>query len=358
MRSVNRRLITLVVCMLVLLSASNFSANADQWALPKVEKYYSTDKAYYIEVTPKKLESQLAYFEDKVNGRENAGAVKGVKDNRARGAFYFRQTNGMYLQKSEFPLVNEVSPVSAIVSSRGDYFVTFDNWHSAGYGDDVVVIYRSSGEMVKKFGLSDFLTEGDIETLSRSVSSIWWGGEHYFDDSKGLLVLTIVSGSMDAKTDSRKAFAVRIDLATGRLIEPKRDLFPQPRVSSSADDRRSSELSDAGPTKTTCTSPAESFDLPETVWFPSAQIYSKANERVLPAYPVIAETAQVVGTVVVKVLVSKSGDVICVRTLSGHTLLRAAAEAASFKWKFDPIEVSGNPVNAVGTIAFNFRFTE
>src|SRR5882762_8180901 len=133
--------------------------HGDEWRLPKKEKYYSPNKKYYLEVTPKKLESQLKYFEDKVDNKENAGAFPRLKDNRAKGAFYVRASDGSYSRKAKFPLVNEVSPVEAVVSNDGKYFVTFDNWHSVGYGDDVVVIYRSDGSVKRKFGLEELLTE-------------------------------------------------------------------------------------------------------------------------------------------------------------------------------------------------------
>jgi hypothetical protein len=49
---------------LALLAVGAFvSAHADSWRLPEQKKYYSPNKKYYLEVTPKKLESQLKYFE-------------------------------------------------------------------------------------------------------------------------------------------------------------------------------------------------------------------------------------------------------------------------------------------------------
>ena len=207
--------------------------DADSWTLPKKQRYYSPNKKYLVEVTPKKLESQLKYFEDKVNSKEDAGAEKGLKNNRAMGAFNVRGADGRYSKRYEFPLVNEVSPVVALVSSSGRYVVTFDNWHSVGYGDDVVVIYRSNGSLIKKYSLEDLLTEGDIETLPRSVSSIWWGGEHYIDEVHGHLVLQVISNGNRAGQDGGKFLELRIRLATGDPVEPKRDRFPQLRVFSS-----------------------------------------------------------------------------------------------------------------------------
>ena len=336
-----RGILSIAVTLLVV--GAFVSANADSWELPKKEKYYSANKKYYLEITPKKLESQLKYFEDKGEGRNNAGSLKGVKDNRAKGVFYARRADGRYSKKREFPLVNEVSPVSALVSSSGDYVITFDNWHSFGYGDDVVVIYRSNGTLVKKFGLEDVLTEGDIETLPHSVSSIWWGGKHYIDEINGHLVLKVVSNGKSSWDDGAKFQEVKIELATGRPLEPKRDLFPQLRVFSSVDAGIAPEPSDASPSKPICSSAEESFDSPEVVRIPSEQLYAKAKERPLPPYPPLAKAARAESTIVVEILVSKAGDVICARSLSGHPLLRAAAVSAALKWKFGPVEVSVIP---------------
>ena len=35
---------------------------ADSWELPKKKNYFAPNKKYYLEVTPKKLESQLKIF--------------------------------------------------------------------------------------------------------------------------------------------------------------------------------------------------------------------------------------------------------------------------------------------------------
>src|SRR5262249_51852655 len=147
---------------------------------------------------------QLEYFEDKVEGSKNAGALKRATENLAKGVFYARRTDGGYSKKWEFPLINEVSPVSALVTDDGGYVITFDNWHAVGYGDNVVVIYRANGALVKKFGLEDLLTEGDIETLPHSVSSIWWGGEHYIDHANGILNLKVVANGKSYWEDDVK----------------------------------------------------------------------------------------------------------------------------------------------------------
>ena len=214
-----RRVALLLTLTFVLSWAFPRPAGADTWLLPEKQKYYSANKEFYLEVTPKRSENQIRQF-------ENAGARKGVRENVARATIYARGAGGGYLKRQEFRLVNEVSPVSALVSDDGAYVVTFDDWYSVGHGDNVVVIYRSDGTLVKKFGLEDLLTPGDIEKLPRTTSSIWWGGTQYFDEAKGLLVLKAVSKERGSAAEATY-YELKIELATGRLLEPKRDLFPQ-----------------------------------------------------------------------------------------------------------------------------------
>lgn len=347
-----------ILFFLVGVIALPFCVRGDEWRLPKKEKYYSPNKKYYLEVTPKKLESQLKYFQDKVDNKENAGAVQGIKDNRAKGAFYVRTVDGSYSRKAKFLLVNEVCPVEAVVSNDGKYFVTFDNWHSAGYGDDVVVIYRSDGSLIRKFGLEDLLTEGDIETLPRSVSSIWWGGDHYIVDSTGTLVLKVVANRKAAWEGGAQFHELKINLADGRTLEAKRDLFPQPRVFASVDSTASDVTVPADPGKPACSSSGATFDAVDAARVSSQQLLANAKERPLPPYPLIAKAAHAEGTVIIEAIISTTGDVVCARSLTGHPLLRAAATSSLLKWKFEPFDIAGQRAKVVGTLAINFKVIE
>jgi protein TonB len=80
-----------------------------------------------------------------------------------------------------------------------------------------------------------------------------------------------------------------------------------------------------------------------------------ATKRVEPRYPDIAVKANVEGDVVVEVTVSETGQVISARVLSGHPLLRDAAERAARQWRFTPTILGESPVKVVGTITFSFR---
>lgn len=194
----------------------------DSWPLPQPKKIYSDNKQYYIEIIPRKLESQLKFFDDKSKGVEPAGSPKDLKDNYCKGGFYRRNASGEYEKVWEQRLSNEVSPVAVLVSDRGKYVVTFDNWHSIGYGDNVVVIYGPSGQLIRKMSLTDFMPEKVIMRLPRSTSSVYWGGEHRIDERREQLVLKVVAktdGSIDDEPEYREE---RVELRTGELQRERR----------------------------------------------------------------------------------------------------------------------------------------
>lgn len=189
-------------------------AAADSWTLPDTTRVCSRDGRHCAIVIPKPIESQLRYFEDHVNGAENPGAGP-QKPRTAKVTLQRRTEKGQYKIVAAFPLLNEVAPVTVLVSSKGDV-VTFDNWHSVGYGDDVVVIYRNDGTIVKQYSLEELLSKQTVENLPHSVSSIWWGGAHYLDEKAGQVVLLVAieGGEMH----NAKYRTLRLDLATGAKV--------------------------------------------------------------------------------------------------------------------------------------------
>ena len=80
-----------------------------------------------------------------------------------------------------------------------------------------------------------------------------------------------------------------------------------------------------------------------------------ALEKVRPNYPDEAKEARVGGSVVVEVTIDEAGNVIKVRLVSGHPLLRDAAVEAARQWKFRPTTLSGIPVKVIGNITFTFN---
>ncbi len=337
-----------VLRLSVVLLAAVFPAQADSWNLPKKTRYYSANKKYALEVVPKGIQSQLAYFEDKVRGVPNAGGLRDSRETTARAVFLARGRFGRYNRNTAFPLRNEVSPVEALVSNNGEYVVTFDDWHAVGYGPNAVVIYRSNGTLVRALSLEDLLVQEDIQTLPRTVSSLWWGGEHSID-GMGNLVLRVVANGKASWQEGAEYQELLIKLSTGELVEPKRARFKHPwqisrvRITTAPDEPSSSCLS----------SPAD-FAAQGVLCLSSAEIVKRAKGEPVMEYPQLAKTAQVQGAVIVEVRVSRSGSVASARALSGHPLLQRAALEGVSALQFEPIQGGSGPREAVGTLLVKF----
>jgi TonB family protein len=96
----------------------------------------------------------------------------------------------------------------------------------------------------------------------------------------------------------------------------------------------------------------------------AVRVSSEAEARLLvqpvaqPVYPPIARAAHVEGTVVLRALISKSGDVEDVQVISGPPMLTAAAMDAVKQWKYRPYLLNGMPEVVQTTINVNFKFAD
>ncbi len=298
--------------------------DADSWSLPEVETFHSADGRWRLVVTPKQLKGQLEYFSDKVEGSPDAGAAETVPANEARGEL-FRKTSGSTWQRvARWRLVNEVAPVSALVANDGT-IVTFDNWHSMGYGDDVVVIYRSDGTLIRKFGLADILEDEDIFQLRHSVSSIWWSGTHLLDDDKRLLYLEIAAHKLET---------VPVSLDTGTVLVPKRVMFPRPRVTWTAEAIGSCD---------------------GAVALSATELVARVVAADPPDYPPIARKARIAGTVVVDIWIDGRGAVERADVLKPLPFgLAEAAHDAILKWRFRVTHGEGESARMCGRVAIKY----
>jgi len=168
------------------------AAFADSWVAPHEQDYYSSARAYYLHVVP------------------------GDGVSRARGTLFGVACDAPVIWSRE--LENENAPVTVLVADDGRYVVTCDEWGRVGWGPNVVVIYGPGGELIKKFALEDLLTPEEVAAVPATVSSRWWGGEHYLDEAAGEVVLRVATGAGDAggKPTFRER---RIKLATGEVVK-------------------------------------------------------------------------------------------------------------------------------------------
>jgi hypothetical protein len=206
-----------LVCALGAVLACAAPAWADSWLPATVKTYEAADHSARLTVSPRGIESPLKYFEDKVDGTEPAGQKPGAEP-AATGVLEVRDGAGWKIVWKR-ALVNDVAPVHALVAPGGRWVVTFDNWHSMGWGDDVVVIYGGDGTRVRSLSLNDLLPKDYVEALPRSVSSIWWSGEHRFSPDEATLLLQIVIPG-DTDEDKRVYVELPVRLADGRVLTP------------------------------------------------------------------------------------------------------------------------------------------
>jgi protein TonB len=83
-------------------------------------------------------------------------------------------------------------------------------------------------------------------------------------------------------------------------------------------------------------------------------INGKASNLVKPPYPAAAKAVRAAGAVNVSVSIDEAGNVVSASAVSGHPLLRQAAESAARQSKFTPTVLSGQPVKVTGIIVYNF----
>jgi len=74
-----------------------------------------------------------------------------------------------------------------------------------------------------------------------------------------------------------------------------------------------------------------------------------------PDYPTIARVTHIGGPVVVQAVIAKNGSVLATHVLSGHRLLRGAAEDAVRRWRFRPYVMDGHPVEVSTIITLRFK---
>ena len=79
-----------------------------------------------------------------------------------------------------------------------------------------------------------------------------------------------------------------------------------------------------------------------------------AQNLPVPVYPAAAKSLHVAGAVDVQVTIDETGKIISAKAVSGHSLLRPAAEQAARRAVFSPTTLSRVPVKVTGIIVYNF----
>jgi periplasmic protein TonB len=78
-------------------------------------------------------------------------------------------------------------------------------------------------------------------------------------------------------------------------------------------------------------------------------------KKVQPKYPSEAREKHVQGSVLIQVVISKTGDVTNTRVISGDELLAPSAVEAVTQWKYKPYTLNGQPIEVETQIIINFQ---
>lgn len=81
---------------------------------------------------------------------------------------------------------------------------------------------------------------------------------------------------------------------------------------------------------------------------------ANAEKMVMPIYNPLAQKANIEGKVEVEVELDVEGNVVSAKAVTGHQMLKSAAEDAARRSKFKPAMFNGKPIKGKGMIFYNF----
>lgn len=195
---------------------------ADSWAMPGTEAYLSPNGEYRFTVEPSQIGSQLEYFAQEAEAQSNGEAIErpapiGLLEKRGRDGKW----EAVWVSR----LLNHVAPVDVLVADNGRHVVTFDNWHSVGHGENVIVIYGPEGELVRSMALTDLVPSEYKDALPHSVSSLRWKKDAELDVSTAELVIDVLVPGTDWAADEAETIEFRVALSDGAISKPTGDTW-------------------------------------------------------------------------------------------------------------------------------------
>jgi TonB family protein len=98
--------------------------------------------------------------------------------------------------------------------------------------------------------------------------------------------------------------------------------------------------------------------VPQRVRVADTIISQQVITKVAPVYPPLARQARIQGQVILRVHISKSGDIENLQLVSGHPMLAPAAIEAVKQWKYRPYLLNGEPVKVETNVTVNFTLAD
>jgi hypothetical protein len=210
MKSFRISLLSLAVLLFAAVGLlSGGAARADSWAAPEKRVTLSASGQFRFTTYPASQRAVAANDGGGDNARPHA--IGRLEQKRARGGWE---------TVWKAPLANSISPTEALVTDDGHHVVTFDNWYSTGHGANVIVIYGADGSLVRSMMLTDLVPDFYKDTLSHSVSSIWWraGAEIAADGTA--VAIDVYEPSAAFIGENKASLRFRVTLADGAVTLP------------------------------------------------------------------------------------------------------------------------------------------
>ena len=87
----------------------------------------------------------------------------------------------------------------------------------------------------------------------------------------------------------------------------------------------------------------------------AADMHDRLVYKVAPVYPPLARQARIQGTVILRIIINKMGEVRDTQLVTGHPMLAPAAVEAVKKWRYIPYESEGETVEIQTDVQVIFR---
>jgi len=187
-------------------------AKADVWDNPKVATYFSENKEFKLVITPK-ITPDKYYLWNYYRSNKHPQTKKILRQKEkfmqsilAQDTIQIPCTAELFrihirdtVLLWERTLLNDTSPVYAIIANDGSSVATFDNWYSTGYGVNVFVIYDEKGDAKKTYKLEE-ISPFPLNDYMTSISSLHWNkGDKFIDNER----VEMIFGTKDDKQEKR-----------------------------------------------------------------------------------------------------------------------------------------------------------
>lgn len=185
--------------------------------MPSTETTLSADGRFRFTVTPAPIDNQIEYFREEIAAQKSG---KPVERPAQLGLLERRVSKGKWEPVWAGPLANPVAPVTVLVADDGRHIVTFDNWHSMGFGPETIAIYGPEGKLVRALALTDLMPQEVVDALPRSVSSISWRESERFSADGASVVVDLPVPGQGWQKENPETFSFAIALADGTVSAP------------------------------------------------------------------------------------------------------------------------------------------